>query len=138
MQQLTESAVAASEEQVAAAQRAVQALETSAAESAALAVAHQDVAASQSSVARRVAEVPAEATEVLPSTSSRGVRARVEEGWGHLVSSVQGLAEHVALALSKAWLWLRLWLTDAHLFVVQQSVRVQGWIKGLLGRIKPT
>ncbi len=126
MQQLTEQAVAVSEAQVAAAQRAVKQLEASAAESAALAVAHQDVAASQSSVAQRVAEVPATADKVVLSTDK--TFGGGDSTWLQIVAWVQAAAERMAAACAQAWLWLRLWVTDAWLMVLGIWDGVRGWV----------
>lgn len=124
MQSLTEAAVAASEASTAAAHATAQAAEADAAESAALAVAHQDVASSQSAVANRLAHAPA---TTPPASLSATPRPLVD--WPRVQQGVQEAAALVAGALARLWLWIRLWAGDVRLFFVQLIGDVQAWVR---------
>lgn len=120
MQTLTEAAVAASEAATAAAHAAAQAAESSAADSAALAVAHQDVATSQSAVADRLAKAPAS------TTSLSTIKPLVD--WPRVQRGVQEAAAVVAGSLARLWLWIRLWVGDVGLFFMQLLGNAQSWV----------
>lgn len=124
MQSLTEAAVAASEAHTAAAHAAAQAAESSAAESAALAVAHQDVASSQSAVADRLSKAPA---TTRPDSLTPTRRPLVD--WPRVQRAVQEAAAVVAGGLARLWLWIRLWVGDVRLFLAKLVGDAQAWVQ---------